>query len=153
LSIVEKRPLGVSVLAVVDLLASPFFLVTGVQGIISAVRNLRGTPTSRLGGGGLLLAVDACVLAVGVVCAVAAMDLWRLKKRGRRVTIFLMSMFGVFAADVALLGFAETGRAAFLGGSAGCIFCLGAVLYLCLPGTRRKFESAAVKAIRQGGIS
>ena len=47
---------------------------------------------------------------------------------------------------VALLGFAETGRAAFLGGSAGCIFCFWAVLYLCLPGNRRKFESAAVKA-------
>jgi hypothetical protein len=129
-----------------DLLASPFFLVTGAQGMISAVRNLRSTP--RLGGGGLMLAVDACVLAVGVVCAVAAMDLWRLKKRGRRVTIFLMSMFGVFGADIALLGFAETGRAAFLGGSAGCIFCCWAVLYLCLPRTRRKFESAVAKAIR-----
>ncbi|HSY89767.1 MAG TPA: hypothetical protein VK812_00255 [Candidatus Binatus sp.] len=135
--------MGVSVLAVMDLLASPFFLVTGIQGIISAMRNLRSTP--RLAGGGLMLAVDFCVLAVGVVCAVTAMDLWRLRKRGRRVTIFLMSMFGVFAADVALLGFAETGRAAFLGGSAGFVFCWWAVLYLCLPGTRRKFESAAVK--------
>lgn len=128
-----------------DLLASPFFLVTGIQGIVSAMRNLRSTPTPRLAGGGLMLAVDFCVLAVGVVSAVAAIDLWRLKKRGRRVTIFLMSMFGVFAADVALLGFAETGRAAFLGGSAGFVFCWWAVLYLCLPGTRRKFESAAVK--------
>ena len=109
--------------------------------MISAVRNLWSTP--RLVGGGL--AVAACVVAVGVVCAVAAMDLWRFRKRGRRVTIFLMSMFGVFAANTALLGFAETGRSAFLGGSAGCVFCLWAVLYLCLPGTRRKFESAAVK--------
>ena len=138
--------MGVSVLAVMDLLASPFFLVAGAQGIISALRNLRSAP--RLAGGGLMLAADACVLAVGVVCAVTAMDLWRLRKRGRRLTIFLMSMFGVFAADIALLSFAETGRAAFVGGSAGCIFCCWAVLYLCLPGTRRKFESAAVKAIR-----
>ncbi len=136
-----KRPLGVTVIAVADLIVAPFLLVAGVKALISTVREWGSV--LLLGREGLLLALDFCVLVVGAVCAVGAADLWRLRKRGRMVTIFLMCIFGVFAADFALLGSTgEFPREALWAGSASFVFCVWAAVYLCLPSIRRKFEAA-----------
>jgi len=139
----EKRPLGVSILAAADLLASPFLLIAGIERLISTIRDWRSAPL--LPGRELQVALDLCALVMGAVCAVAAADLWRLRKRGRGVTIFLMCIFGVFAGDIALLGSTgELPRDELWVGSASFAFCVWAVVYLCLPSIRRKFEAAVV---------
>jgi len=78
---------------------------------------------------------------------VAAADLWRLKKRGRPVTIFLMCIFGVFAGVFALPT-GEFPREELWAGRASFAFCVWAVVYLCLPGTRRKFETAVASEVK-----
>jgi len=131
----QKPPWGVAILAAALFVVSPIFAAAGVKAFI---REMRRPP--QLAGAEILLAVGACAVIVGMVCAVAAVDLWLLRQRGRRVAIFLMCMFGVFACDIALIAWTDSGmRSGFWPALATSLFCIWGVVYLCLPKVRRKF--------------
>jgi hypothetical protein len=135
----QKPPWGVAILAATLFVVSPIFVAAGVKAFI---REIKRPP--QLAGAEILLAVGACAVIVGMVCAVAAADLWRLRQGGRPVAIFLMCMFGVFASDMAFIAWTDAGmRSGFWPALAASLFCLWAVVYLCLPKIRRKFAAVA----------
>ena len=137
----DKRPLGVSILSFAVFLAAAVLLDVGVRALNDTIRALKERP--ELGGGAIYLAVDMCCLIVAVICGVAGVDLWKLNKRGRPVTIFLMCIFGVLAASAALVSYDESDRTMLWGGGPVCTFCIWAVVYLCLPKIRQKFVAGS----------
>jgi len=145
----KQRPLGVSLLAVSNVLLSTFLVIGGA--LVFSVRN-----KYQISAGAyiVLIPLALAVLALAFVCGVAGVDLWRLRKRGRPATIFFMCIFGLLGANAALLSreelqspqFRESGWTELWLGSAVAAYCLWAAVYLLLPKTRRKFEAAAGSA-------
>lgn len=143
-----KHPFGILILAPVLLLIALPLAFTGIVSFVATISLIRRTP--GLGGGAMLLATSLCPVILGGVCAAAGLDLLRLRRRGRPVTIFLSCIFGVFAGDMLLLALTErTDRSSdphrlwLWGSGAVFLFCIWAVVYLCLPGVRRKLELKA----------
>jgi len=137
----EKRPLGISILAVVLMVPSPFLLVGGIAAIVmSTIRVLK----ENLGEFGLIMILMSVGVAIlGLVCAKAGFGLWRLKTSARAPTIFLMCMIAVFTGIQLLFGFKgeiNVSRTWIRGWVGSCIFSVWAVIYLCLPQVRRKLK-------------
>ena len=137
----EKRPLGISILAAVLMLPSPFLLVGGMAMVVmSTIRDLK---ENQSGYGLIMILMSVGIAILGVVCARAGFDLWRLKRNARAPTIFLMCMTAVFTGNALLVGFedrAKLSRTWVAGWAGACIFSVWAVIYLCLPQVRRKLE-------------
>lgn len=138
----DKRPLGVSILAAILLLSSPFLLVFGTAAVVrSTARMLR----ENLGEYGIIiLLLSVGIVILGVVCAKSGFGLWRMKMSARAPTIFLMCMTAVFAlvqVTVSMEDRLNFHRTWTLAWAAACFFSVWAVVYLCLPRTRRRFES------------
>jgi|SRR5579863_8076207 len=138
-----RRPPGIAIIAVALLLLSPLLIVSGVKAIIN-VLDLLKVPGQD--GGALLVAISICPLVLGIACASSGLDLWRLKKKGRAPAIFLLVMATVFAAVWALIFLVDrtdSNRAGFAASAAVSLVCVWAIVYLCLPQTRRSLQSNA----------
>ena len=131
----DKRPLGVSILAGAAFLASVALLVA----LIFALKNLAvaiGQEDDPRGGAVLFLTF--CLIALAWISGAAGMDLWKLRSRGRTLTVVSMCIFS-------LLGLALTAGEArgilFCAGPTVCALSVGGIVYLFLPNVRRKFEA------------
>ncbi len=136
-----KHPLGISILAVLLLLPSPFLLCGGIA--LAAIFTIQVLKEGLEESGLIIILLGVGTAILGIVCAKAGFDLWRLKRSARAPTIFLMCMIAVFTGDALLIGFEDRAKLsrAWLRGWAGVFaFSALAVAYLCLPHVRRKLE-------------
>lgn len=138
----EKRPIGVSILALILMFPSPFLMVGGIWLVVlSTIKTLReDSPV-------IWLLMSVVVPILGAVSAKAGIDLWRLKRDSLAPTVFLMCMTAVFtgiqvcflASCTALTSLISSRY--FRGWAAVCAFSVWAVVYLCVPRIRRRFDS------------
>jgi uncharacterized BrkB/YihY/UPF0761 family membrane protein len=146
--ITKKRPFGVSILAVSNVLLAPLLLTVGVQvfrGIFRAWTRLPQIDEDLIIG----FALDIAIFILAMVCGVAGVDLWRLRNRGRTATIFFMCIFGILSAVQILVQDHPSDRdRVWLRTISGvvCVLCVAAIVYLLLPRIRRKFETNSSSA-------
>jgi hypothetical protein len=88
----EKRPLGVSILAGAAFLASVALFVA----LIFAVKNLAvAIGQEDDPGSGAVLVLTFCLIALAWISGAAGMDLWKLRSRGRTLTVVSMCIFSL----------------------------------------------------------
>jgi uncharacterized membrane protein YhaH (DUF805 family) len=142
--ITTKRPFGVSILAVSNVLLAALLLTGGVQMFRAIFRDWRGRPQIDED---LIIgfALDIAIFILAVVCGVAGVDLWRLRNRGRSATIFFMSIFGIFGLLMAATDHPSDRGDVWTRTISGvvCALCVAAIVYLLLPRIRRKFETTS----------
>lgn len=141
--ITTKRPFGVSILAVSNVLLATLLLTLGVQVLRAIFRDWTGRPQT---GEDLIIffGLDIVILILAVVCGVASVDLWRLRNRGRSATIFFMSIFGVLSAvQIPASDHPSDRDHVWLRSVSGavCVLSIAAIVYLLLPTIRQKFET------------
>jgi uncharacterized membrane protein YhaH (DUF805 family) len=139
---ITKRPFGVAILALSNVLLSALLLTGGVQMFRAIFRDWRGRPQidEELIIG---FALDIAIFILAVVCGVAGVDLWRLRNRGRTATIFFMCIFGIFGLLMAAPDHPSDRYDVWTRTISGvvCVLCVAAIVYLLLPRIRRKFET------------
>jgi hypothetical protein len=89
---VLKRPFGVSVLAGAAFLASAASLL---YSIVAPFLILRGLYNGLYTRSSIALLLIFCFLSLAWISGVGGMDLWKLRKRGRSLTVVSMCIFCV----------------------------------------------------------
>ncbi len=145
--ITKKRPFGVSILAVSNVLLAALLLTGGVllfRGIFRDWTRLRQIDEGLIIG----FALDIAIFILAVVCGVAGVDLWRLRNRGPSATIFFMCIFGIFGLVMAAPHHPPVRDGVWVRRISGvvCVLCVAAIVYLLLPSIRRKFETDSASA-------
>jgi hypothetical protein len=132
---IEKRPLGVSILAGAAFLASVALFVA----LIFALKNLAvAIGQEDDSGGGAVLVLTFCLIALAWTSGAAGMELWKLRSRGRTLTVVSMCIFSLLGLALA----ADEARGILLwAGPTVCALSAGGIVYLFLPNIRRKFEA------------
>ncbi len=145
--ITKKRPFGVSILAVSNVLLAALLLTGGVQVSRAIFRDWTGRPQIDED---LIIgfALDTAIFILAVVCGVAGVDLWRLRNRGRSATIFFMCIFGIFGLLMAVPDHPSARDGVWARTISGvvCVLCVAAIVYLLLPRVRQKFETNSASA-------
>lgn len=139
---VQKRPLGVSILAGAAFLASAasIFYSIAMPFVILGGRNDLTVGGGFYTRGAFALLLTSCFLSLAWISGAAGMDLWALRKRGRSLTIISMCMFSALGVAMA----AVPGGIVSWAGFAVCALSIWAVVYLFLPSIRGKFEEASL---------
>ena len=87
----------------------------------------------------VLVLAGICLLVAAWIAAAAAIDLWKLRKRGRSLAIIGASILGVFALLAIVLRPVwdlQMGVLALI-----VVFCVEVIVYLSLRATRSYFEA------------
>jgi|ERR1700694_5273859 len=139
----EKRPVGVKLLAVMAFGVSAPLAVTSIYLVISFWRDRAENPQDLVAYAGIAMTV-LCLLTLAIVSAVAGVDLLKLRKRGRSLTIVSMvfiSLLGVYSTalwttenmhDIQLLCVGLT----------MCSVSFSTILYLRLAKVRQRFKGS-----------
>ena len=77
------------------------------------------------------------LVTLGWIAFAAGVDLWRMRIRGRKLTLIAMSLILTFGALLAAMEFRLTGRVIGIALSLGGVF---SIAYLLLPGVRSQFH-------------
>ena len=146
--ITTKRPFGVLILAVSNVLLAALLLTLGVQVFRAIFRGWTGRPQIDED---LIIgfALDIAILILAVVCGVAGVDLWRFRNRGRSATIFFMCIFGVLSAvQIPEADHPSDRDHEWLRtvSEVVCVLSIAAIVYLLLPRIRRRFETNSPSA-------
>ncbi len=142
----EKRPLGITLLASVAFCASAALVTAAIylaSGLVSMFRERREYPEDLSAYIGLSIAL-ICILILAAISSVAGVDLRRLRKRGRSLTIvsmIFMCLLGTFFVVVEILDRMED-KGFFWVGLAICTLSVPALLYLYHPQMRQRFAMA-----------
>src|ERR1051325_2964403 len=143
----HHRPIGLVCLALVAALFSPLLVLLGVAVFLQVVylfKDESHKPDYYPLGYVVLMMAGVCVLVAGCIAAITAVDLWKIKKRGRSLAMTAAPILEIFTLWF-LVGSAGT-----IGGyefwAAISILMLGVitVVYLRLPSIRSRFESQAL---------
>lgn len=132
---VLKRPFGVSVLAGAALLASAASLL---YSIVAPFLVLKGFSNGLYTRSSIALLLIFCFLSLAWISGVAGVDLWKMRKRGRSLTVVSMCIFCVLGVALAAT---EPRGIVFWTGFPVCALSISAVVYLFSPNIRRKFEA------------
>ena len=140
----EKRPLGVTLLACVAFCATAALVKAAISWIILLFREHRENPqaqdlTAYIGVTFTLL----CMVIVAIISSVAGVDLLRLRKRGRSLTIIsmiLMCLLGTVLAVATILDHMKDKE--LLGAElAICTLGISALLYLYRSKVRQRLTT------------
>ncbi len=145
-----ERPLGIALLSFFSYLASCGLVVFCGKGIFAFVTQV-GLPLIRfheepvryLAALVATIAFFSCLLILAGIEFIAGLDLWRLRARGRRLTVasmILVLAFGSVLLFATLTDHSGTQEKIIAGTM--CVLSLVSLLYLFLPKVKRRFESS-----------
>ena len=138
---IHRRPIGLICLAFMAALFSPVLAYIGVILFVNVIPLFRHDPQKPDYyplGYVLILIAGVCLLIAAWIAVVTAVDLWRLRKRGRSLVLTGALILGIFT----LLADARSKNDFWMLTSIQ-LLSVGAMIYLYLPNIRARFESQA----------
>ena len=130
-----RRPVGLICLAGVSFLICVLLVLCGVGflfGLFRSLRHVPGAPEYYSVGYVLMFLAGFCSFVAAWIAAVAGLDLWRFKMRGRLLTLAAALLFFLFAVYLT--------RPAFWVGFIIAFCSVAVVLYLRSPRVRSLFQ-------------
>jgi MFS family permease len=138
----ERRPLGLTLLALLAFAASAFLAIVPISIAISFLRDYHENPQDLSGYLGLSIAV-LCLLTLAGISIVAGVDLLRLKRRGRSLAVVSTIFISLLGMTLTVAGILDRIHdwELFSVSLTLCAVSMSALLYLYLPTVRKKFAA------------
>ena len=133
----HKRPIGVTILSGLAFLASAFIAFEAAYSAYVSIHfasQIAKEPFARLAPSGYALTFLAwvCLVTLGWIAFRAGLDLWRMRKRGRKLTL----VGTVLTLSLGAFSFAA---GSFIGIPL-CVIAVCSAVYLFLPNVRNQFS-------------